>query len=83
MCPAPSRLRARPTRAYAMVRRTRRRRRCGARADGAGWVGPPATRRRLCVLRQIGDQLVAGLEGGVGARSLNVELCVSNSQFSR
>ena len=37
-------------------------RRCGARDGGAGWVGPPATRRRLCVLRQIGDQLVAGLE---------------------
>ena len=37
-------------------------RRCGARAGGASWVGPPATRRRLCVLRQIGDQLVAGLE---------------------
>ena len=25
-------------------------------------MGPPATRRRLCVLRQIGDQLVPGLE---------------------
>ena len=37
-------------------------RRCGARAGGAGWVGPPATRRRLCVLRQRGDQRVAGLE---------------------
>ena len=37
-------------------------RRCGARDGGAGWVGPPAPRRRLCVLRQIGDQLVAGLE---------------------
>ena len=37
-------------------------RRCGARAGGAGWVGPPATRRRRCVLRQRGDQLVAGLE---------------------
>ena len=37
-------------------------RRCGARDGGAGWVGAPATRRRLCVLRQIGDQLVAGLE---------------------
>ena len=36
--------------------------RCGARDGGAGWVGPPATRRRLCVLRQIGDQRVAGLE---------------------
>ena len=29
---------------------------------GAGRVGPPATRCRLCVLRQIGDQLVPGLE---------------------
>ena len=37
-------------------------RRCGARDGGAGWVGPPATRRRLCVLLQIGDKLVAGLE---------------------
>ena len=37
-------------------------RRCGARDGGAGWVGPPATRRRLCVLRQIGDKLVAGFE---------------------
>ena len=34
----------------------------GARGGGAGRVGPPATRRRLCVLRQIGDQLVPGLE---------------------
>ena len=34
----------------------------GARRGGAGRVGPSATRRRLCVLRQIGDQLVAGLE---------------------
>ena len=34
----------------------------GARGGGAGRVGPSATRRRLCVLRQIGDQLVAGLE---------------------
>ena len=34
----------------------------GARGGGAGRMGPPATRRRLCVLRQIGDQLVAGLE---------------------
>ena len=25
-------------------------------------MGPPATRRRLCVLLQIGDQLVPGLE---------------------
>ena len=29
---------------------------------GAGRVGPPATRCRLCVLFQIGDELVAGLE---------------------
>ena len=57
-CPAPSR----PTCAYAVVRRTRR---SGGVVRGtavrAGW-GPPATRCRLCVLRQIGDQLVAGLE---------------------
>ena len=33
-----------------------------ARGGGAGRVGPPATRRRLCVLRQIGDQLVADVE---------------------
>ena len=37
-------------------------RRCGARDGGAGWVGPPATRHRLCVLLQIGDKLVAGVE---------------------
>ena len=37
-------------------------RRCGARDGGAGWVGPPGPRRRLCVLLQIGDQLVASLE---------------------
>ena len=34
----------------------------GARDGGAGRVGSPATRRRLGVLRQIGDELVAGLE---------------------
>ena len=34
----------------------------GAWGGGAGWVWPPATRRRLCVLRQIGDQLVPGVE---------------------
>ena len=34
----------------------------GARGGGAGRVGPSATRCRRCVLRQIGDQLVAGLE---------------------
>ena len=39
-------------------------RRCGARDGGAGRVGPPATRRRLCVLRQIGDQLVASASPG-------------------
>ena len=33
-----------------------------ARGGGAGRVGPPATRRRLGVLRQIGDELVPGLE---------------------
>ena len=32
------------------------------RGGGAGRVGPPATRRRLCVLRQIRDKLVAGVE---------------------
>ena len=34
----------------------------GARGGGAGRVGPAATRCRLCVLFQIGDELVAGLE---------------------
>ena len=34
----------------------------GARGGGAGRVGPPATRRRLCVLRQILSELVPGLE---------------------
>ena len=34
----------------------------GARSGGAGRVGPPAPRRRLCVLCQRGDQLVAGPE---------------------
>ena len=34
----------------------------GARGGGAGRVGPPATRRRLGVLRQILHELVAGLE---------------------
>ena len=34
----------------------------GARNGGAGRVGPAATRRRRCVLRQIGDQLIPGLE---------------------
>ena len=34
----------------------------GARGGGAGRVGSPATRRRLCVLRQILHELVAGLE---------------------
>ena len=34
----------------------------GVRGGGAGRVGPPATRRRLCLLRQIGDKLVASLE---------------------
>ena len=29
---------------------------------GTGRVGPPATRRRLCVLLQIGDKLVPGVE---------------------
>ena len=49
-------------RAYAVVRRTRRRGGVVRGDGGAGRVGPPATRRRLCVLRQIGDQLVAGLK---------------------
>ena len=30
----------------------------GGQGGGAGRVGPPATRCRLCVLRQIGDKLV-------------------------
>ena len=34
----------------------------GARRGGAGRVGPPAPRRRLCVLCQRGDELVAGPE---------------------
>ena len=34
----------------------------GARDSGAGRVGAPAWRLRLCVLLQVGDQLVAGLE---------------------
>ena len=37
-------------------------RRCGARGGGAGRVRPPASRRRLCVLLQIGDELVPGDE---------------------
>ena len=32
------------------------------RGGGAGRVGPPATRRRLCVLRQILHELVASVE---------------------
>ena len=54
----PSRPQARTTRAYAVVRRTRRR--GGAVRGLAGCARP--TRRRLCVLRQVGDQLVASLE---------------------
>ena len=46
-----------PARAYAVVRRTRRR--GGA---GRGLAGCAPTGRRLCVLRQIGDQLIPGLE---------------------
>ena len=34
----------------------------GARGGGAGRLGPPGTRRRLCVLRQILHELVASLE---------------------
>ena len=45
-------------RPYAVVRRTRRR---GARGGGTCRVRAPAG-RRLCVLRQIGDELVAGVE---------------------
>ena len=43
---------------YAVVRRTRRR---GGAGREAGRVRAPAG-RRLCVLRQIGDQLIPGLE---------------------
>ena len=32
------------------------------RGGRAGRVGPPATRRRLCVVRQIGDKLSPGVE---------------------
>ena len=42
-----------------MVRCTRRR---AARGGGAGRVGPPATGRRLRVLRQIREELVPGVE---------------------
>ena len=34
----------------------------GARGGGAGRVGPPTGWHRLRLLRQIGDELVAGLE---------------------
>ena len=60
MCPAPSRPMSPPRLRGGAPHEAERR--CGARAGGAGWVGPPATRRRRCVLRQRGDQLVAGLE---------------------
>ena len=36
--------------------------RCGARGGGAGRVGPPTGWPRLRLLRQIGDQLVPGVE---------------------
>ena len=36
--------------------------RSGARGGGADRVGPPTGRRRWRLLRQIGDQLVPGLE---------------------
>ena len=42
-------------RPYAVVR-------CTRRGGGAGRVGPPATRRRLRLLRQIDDELVASVE---------------------
>ena len=54
-CPVPSRPTAHP---YAVVRRTRRR---GGAGRGAGRVRAPAG-RRLCVLRQTGDQRIAGIE---------------------
>ena len=60
VCPAPSRPMFPPRLRGGAPHKAERR--CGARAGGAGWVGPPATRRRRCVLRQRGDQLVAGLE---------------------
>ena len=55
-CPAPSRPLS-PARAYAVVRRTRRR----GGAVRAGWGRPPRG-VALCVLRQILHELVAGLE---------------------
>ena len=36
--------------------------RCGARGGGTGRVGPPTGWHRLRLLRQIGDQLVPGVE---------------------
>ena len=51
-----------PACSYALVRRTRRR---GGVVRGTAVLAgcaSPATRRRLCVLRQIGDELIPGLE---------------------
>ena len=54
--------RGRTARPYAMVRRTRRRGRRSARGGGAGRVGPPTGWYRLRLLREIGDELVPGVE---------------------
>ena len=48
-------------RPYAVVRRTRRRG-DAVRGAAAGRVGPPTGWHRLRLLRQIGDQLVSGVE---------------------
>ena len=65
------RRRSRPVAACAAIAGARLTRWCVARGGGAGTVrgaavrgrvGPPATPRRLCVLHQIGDQLVASVE---------------------
>ena len=54
--------RGRAVRPYAVVRRTRRRGDAVRGAVGAGRVGPPTGWHRLRLLRQIGDQLVPGVE---------------------
>ena len=47
----------------------------GARRGGASRVGPPAPRRRLCVLCQRGDQLVAGPEQFLDSSAGDDEPC--------
>ena len=54
--------RGRTARPYAVVRRTRQRGGRSARGGGAGRVGPPTSWYRLRLLREIGDQLVPGVE---------------------